>query len=444
MSSSFRWPAKPSFNFPRPLTFCFLALLFLFVGVHSGHSAVTLVSSVPVNGANNVIPSAPVVFTFSTSMDPVATVPFFLDEYAGESPDMNLAWNSNTTVLTCTPSPQFANAHEISWSISGQSTNGTALTGPANGTFTNVAGVNGGSGTNLDTAFELIEYSDYGQTSAAPPSHLIYEFFAQTTLASNRTATNITVTFPTSVVTNLAEEGLTPEVFDLSIYKTALTNFTSNFPSGTYTFDINPASLNQQVAVTLPAYTFPNAPQVSNYVAAQSVNPAQPFTVTWNTFSNSTSADLIGFIIVDTNANQVFASGLPGQPGVLANTAASETIPAGTLQTNANYTGQLLFIHITLTTNGNLTSSAVVGTVTEFNLSTTTNTAGPTLTLRHSGTNVVLSWPTSATGYTLEATTSLSSPSWSTSLPSPVVVSTNYVVTNGISTPRQFYRLINP
>ena len=419
-------------------------MLLLVAGLQPARAAVTLVSSVPVNGANNVSPSAPVVFTFSTSMDPVATVPFFLDENAGESPDMNLAWNANTTVLTCTPSPQFANAHEISWSFSGgQSTNGSPLTGTSSGTFTNVVGVNGGSGTNFYTGFQLLEYSIYGQTSTATPSHLIYEFSAQTSLSSNRTATNITITPPTSIVTNLEEEGLTPEVFDFTSFKTTLTNLTSNYPAGTYTFDINPASLNQQVAVTLPAYTFPNAPQVSNYVAAQSVNPAQPFTVTWNTFSNSTSADLIGFIVVDTNANQVFASGLPGQPGALANTAASETIPAGTLLTNANYNCQILFTHIALTTNGNLTSSAVVGTVTEFNLSTTTNTFGPTLAIRHTGTNVVLSWPTNASGFTLEATTSLTSPSWSTGLPSPVTVGTNYVVTNGISTTRQFYRLFD-
>ena len=427
-------------------TVWFPAVLLLLAGLQPAFAAPAIISTIPVNGANNVSPSAPVVFTFSTAMDPVATVPFFLDEQAGETPYTIQAWNSNNTVLTCTASPQFANSHEISWSVTGQDAIGNPLTGTASGTFTNIAGVNGGSGTNLYTGFEIGEYSGYQQTSAAPPAHLTYEFYAQTLLASNRTATNITVTLPTAAITNLVEDGLSPEKFSVTAFKPVLANFTSNYPAGTYTFDINPATSGQMVSVALPSYAFPNAPQVSNYVAAQSVNPAQPFTVTWNTFSNGGSTDIVGLIVVDTNSQTVFQSPLPGQPGVLTGTATSETIPAGTLQTNSDYSAEVVFIHPTpIGTNFGsfVTTYAVVGTLTIFNLSTTTNTPAPLLTLRRSGTNVVLAWPVSATGFNLEAATNLSSPVWNT-LPSPVVVGTNNVVTNGISGPRLFFRLVNP
>ncbi len=63
------------------------------------------------------------------------------------------------------------------------------------------------------------------------------------------------------------------------------------------------------------------------------------------------------------------------------------------------------------------------------------------LTILYSGTNVIVSWPTNYTGYTLQSTTNLVSPLWNTNLPSPVVVSTNYTVTDTISGTTKFYRL---
>jgi uncharacterized repeat protein (TIGR03803 family) len=57
------------------------------------------------------------------------------------------------------------------------------------------------------------------------------------------------------------------------------------------------------------------------------------------------------------------------------------------------------------------------------------------------GTNVVLSWPTDATGFTLQSTTNLSSPVWTTNFPAPVVVNSQNTVTNPISGTEQFFRL---
>lgn len=66
----------------------------------------------------------------------------------------------------------------------------------------------------------------------------------------------------------------------------------------------------------------------------------------------------------------------------------------------------------------------------------------PKLAITHSGTNVILTWPTNATGFTLQSTTNFVSQTfWNTNLPSPVVVNTNYVVTNIIISTKQFYRL---
>jgi uncharacterized repeat protein (TIGR03803 family) len=69
----------------------------------------------------------------------------------------------------------------------------------------------------------------------------------------------------------------------------------------------------------------------------------------------------------------------------------------------------------------------------------------PQLTIILSGSNVTLTWPTNATGFTLEFATNLVSPIfWNTNSPAPVVINGQNTVTNPISGTRQFFRLSNP
>ena len=56
-------------------------------------------------------------------------------------------------------------------------------------------------------------------------------------------------------------------------------------------------------------------------------------------------------------------------------------------------------------------------------------------------TNIVLSWPTNFTGYTLEANTNLNTNVWSGVSPAPAVSGTNNAVTNATSGSKRFYRL---
>ena len=65
----------------------------------------------------------------------------------------------------------------------------------------------------------------------------------------------------------------------------------------------------------------------------------------------------------------------------------------------------------------------------------------PQLTITPSGTNVILTWPTNAVGFTLQSTTNLSPAVWSTNSPAPVVIGGQNVIINPISGPQQFYRL---
>ena len=65
----------------------------------------------------------------------------------------------------------------------------------------------------------------------------------------------------------------------------------------------------------------------------------------------------------------------------------------------------------------------------------------PKLTVISSGTFVILTWPTNATGFTLRSTTNIVSIVWTTNSSAPVVVNGQNEVTNLISDTQQFFRL---
>jgi len=90
-------------------------------------------------------------------------------------------------------------------------------------------------------------------------------------------------------------------------------------------------------------------------------------------------------------------------------------------------------INVTISINGQVCFDTVIGV-----------SASPVhLAMTPSGANVVLTWPTNATGFTLQSSTNLgSSAVWITNCPAPVVVSGQFAVTNPISGPQQFFRLI--
>jgi uncharacterized repeat protein (TIGR03803 family) len=69
----------------------------------------------------------------------------------------------------------------------------------------------------------------------------------------------------------------------------------------------------------------------------------------------------------------------------------------------------------------------------------------PQLTITLSATNVILTWPTNAVGFTLEFATSLVSPIvWTTNSSPLIVINNQNVVTNPITRTQQFYRVSSP
>lgn len=414
-------------------------------------AAPTITSPPPANG---ISPSAAIVFTFSEAMDTEATTVEFIDFTTFAFLPTTDVWSAGNTVLTCTPSPAFPANRMIIWSVDGQNPAGDPLGGTPGGFFTTGTGSGsggGGSGTNAITMFSVGKAHVYNQTSTGLPSldvDFSYTFNANTTLSSNRTATNIVLTLPTASVSNLTQNFVRPEMYFLSDYDTNLTTFDQTFPAGDYSFQVKAVSSNQMVAVTLPAAVVmpqPGAPHVNNYAAAQGVDPNQPFVLGWDAFPGGTANDYIA-VEIDT----AYGSADPGLPGALAGTATSFTIPAGTLQPNSTYDSDIAFYRFVAATNGTSYSTlAYRATLTRFTLITTSGTvAGPLVLTNASWSSGVFSFDVRCTpGQTVTIETNVLA---SAAGPWPKLLTTNspgalfhIVSPQAGSSPSVFYRARN-
>jgi len=327
-------------------------------------------SVVPADGTTGVSTTAQVVFTFSEAMDAAATTAQFFDTTAGTFASATPVWSLGNTVLTCTPTPAWVAGHGYTWVLSGQNPVGDFLS--EFGSFVVGNGSGSGAGTNKTTTFTVGKIHLFDQTSPGSPvldPLSPYDFTATTGLASNRTANSVSLTLPTAAVSNLTHNPLHSEDFYLFASYTNLATFDAAFPSGNYQFLVSATASNQQVTVNLPgSFTQPNAPHISNFAAAQSINATQSFTLNWDAFVGGGSTDFVSVAI-----GNVYSSAAVGTVGALNGTSTSLLIPANTLQGNSNYDCSIGFYHAVQTSNSAYVTTAYVGSSTSFTLATSGN-----------------------------------------------------------------------
>jgi hypothetical protein len=79
-----------------------------------------------------------------------------------------------------------------------------------------------------------------------------------------------------------------------------------------------------------------------------------------------------------------------------------------------------------------------------YSAATAFSTLAPTLSVTKQAGNVVISWPTNATGFALEYSTDLTTTNWNPVSPDPMILGNRNVVTNGMTNPATFFRLYKP
>jgi len=345
--------------------------------------AATIVSVVPANGASGVATTAQVIFQFSGAMNTAATMAQFFDTNDA-MPTTVASWNTEGTILTCTPSPSFPSPDTISWYVSGEDAAGHQVQGFGSFSTGPSTGCSPPPATN--TSFQLGSFWIYAQSDASSPPVIVappqdaYSASAIVTLASNVVASTINLTLPGGTVTNLYDTLGDPLVFEGGDAATDLSSLDVLWTNGTYTFDLQgvspSAALPAQVTLDL-SVDQPNVPEIANFAAAQSVDPAQAFTLHWNTFSNATSSSVILVSVGYSNCpvKAGFEASLPG-------TATSVTIPADTLKpdtTYSSYGASILFSQRTVTTHANPEYEVIASrdTITYFTLVTTSAPSNP-------------------------------------------------------------------
>jgi len=161
--------------------------------------------------------------------------------------------------------------------------------------------------------------------------------------------------------------------------------------------------------------------------SSDGANPAASLILSGNTLYGTTHGTVFK---LNTNGSSftvlmTFPAGMAYDPdnGTETNSVGYE--PVGSLL----FSGNILY--------GATWLGAIYGSGTVFSI-----LLSPQLTIMRSGTNVIVTWPASFTGFTLQSTTNLVSPAvWNTNLPAPVAINGQNVVTNPISIPWKFYRL---
>lgn len=123
------------------------------------------------------------------------------------------------------------------------------------------------------------------------------------------------------------------------------------------------------LSLELAAGVYPAAPNITNLVAAQSIDPTTDFVLRWAPFLNATSND---FILCDIQSGY-HSSYVPGSAGALNGQDQSFTIPAGTLLPGKVYICRLVFVRVQSTFTNDYPGAfgtAYLFSQTEFHLRT--------------------------------------------------------------------------
>ena len=117
------------------------------------------------------------------------------------------------------------------------------------------------------------------------------------------------------------------------------------YPNGTYQVILQTVHDGlRTITLTVNGDAYPPAPHVSNFAAAQAINPVNAFTLAWDAFPAAEAADYVQ-VGIERQDQVVFRTGDPGQPGALDGTAVGVSVPANTLSLGRAYGAWLTLAH---------------------------------------------------------------------------------------------------
>jgi hypothetical protein len=293
---------------------------------------------------------------------------------------------------------------------------------------------------------QLFSQTNSGLPVALPANG--YVFHSQVTAALSNSVLSAFVTTPIGSGNSLSQPpGSTWWAFSES--QSAQMSLDSAFPYGNYTFQISCAHDGfKNLALALPPASYPAAPHLTNYNAAQAIDSSTGFVLAWDSFGSAALNGFIQLVITDSSGNRVLATPAYGLSGALPGTATAATIPAATLAPSQSYHGTLLFEalqSVDTATYPGATGVSGLASETVFTLTTKTAANPPLLSITVSGPNPVAQITTTAVPqqkYRLDGSGTLP-PVW-LPLGTNTATASSLVFTDPIPTDRLqfFYRVV--
>jgi hypothetical protein len=190
---------------------------------------------------------------------------------------------------------------------------------------------------------QLLAQTNSGAATPLPGSG--FQFQGEVDSASSGTLTSAFLTLPNSTVLQLFPNGDGNNLKIKQNFDTA-SAMDAAFPDGTYTSTVHSVNDGGRTnALFLTGGGYPATPHINNFSAAQSIDPASDFLLSWDPISGATTNDYIQVSIRDCHDSEFFQTAEYGKAGALNGAATGVTLPAGTLHPGANYSLQLIVAH---------------------------------------------------------------------------------------------------
>jgi hypothetical protein len=262
---------------------------------------------------------------------------------------MNYSWSAEGRTLFCFYPSGFPINAEVFWQLNpgGSPVNLRDAAGnvlPSQSGSFSTGSETGAGETDVDF-LAFIKGRLFLQSGSVVEPAQLYVFSLTSDLNALNSVTNGLVTLPnTRTVTPQLDWG---DAYDFEAAYSSQTQMDLFFPDGAYQVRLDTIrNGSRQFNFTLTGDAYPNAPQIANFAAAQSVNPSNVFTLSWGAFTGGTAADFIGLEIEgdDDFGGESFETPNFHEPGALRGTNTSVMIPAFTFAPGRTYRGELFFV----------------------------------------------------------------------------------------------------
>jgi hypothetical protein len=221
----------------------------------------------------------------------------------------------------------------------------------------------------------------------------------------------------------------------------------ATYPPGNYTFGLYAVNDGAKFPVlSMPPAAYPIPPHVSNFAAAQSINPLASFTLQWDPMPGAHTNDNFWVLITEAGG-VVFSTPDPAtdHAAALQGTATSVIVPANTFQPGHAYTGWITYSRATslnLSAYPGAAGVTTMGATTSFPLTPSSGALRLDQVAKLSGTQYrfQLSGTTGQT-YSIQVSTNLVSTNWFTLMTTNLSASPALIQDNQATNKQRFYRV---